>query len=209
MVYKILKELNFDTNYFSNKKIFFLLFTLINILINLSIIFIDLPNNELNNPITKLNFLEKILIIGLLFPVFEEFIYRYPLKINSKSINIIFLFTLPISLFLIFYSYKFISLIIVSVFLFYFLFSRKLKDFILRSNTKYFKWFFFILSILFTLSHISNYSSDSLGIQLFLVFLTFISSILFSIIRVFIGFKHVVFSHIIYNMFFLFLSLIF
>ncbi|MCL7755113.1 hypothetical protein [Polaribacter sp. Z022] len=194
---------------YQNKFIFLLTITFINIIINsIVLLLLDSNNIESDNVISKLNIIEQFIFIGILFPIVEELIFRYPLKLSRNNIDMIFYLTIPISIILLFSSNLITLVILILTFiLLYISFKEKIKDNINKTPTNIFV--FYGLAFLFSICHINNYSSDPIHYIIIFFVLAFISGILFSVIRMLIGFKYAVWSHIIYNSFFIILNFLY
>lgn len=206
---RFLKRPFYNQNYYNNKIIFLLLFTFVNISINaIAIILLDSNEIESENIIEKLSIIEQFFLIGILFPIVEELIFRYPLKLNTENIDIIFLLTIPVSIILLFSSNLLLLgiLTLISALL-YISFRKQIKKHLIKEATNVF--IFYGLAFLFSLCHIDNYSSDSSFTIIIFIILAFISAVLFSIIRMLIGFKYAIWSHVIYNCFFITLNFLY
>ena len=206
---RFLKRPFYNQNYYNNKIIFLLLFTFVNISINaIAIILLDSNEIESENIIEKLSIIEQFFLIGILFPIVEELIFRYPLKLNTENIDIIFLLTIPVSIILLFSSNLLLLgiLTLISALL-YISFRKQIKKHLIKEAANVF--IFYGLAFLFSLCHIDNYSSDSSFTIIIFIILAFISAVLFSIIRMLIGFKYAIWSHVIYNCFFITLNFLY
>jgi len=206
---RFLKRPFYNQNYYNNKIIFLLSFTFVNISINaIAIILLDSNEIESENIIEKLSIIEQFFLIGILFPIVEELIFRYPLKLNTENIDIIFLLTIPVSIILLFSSNLLLLgiLTLISALL-YISFRKQIKKHLIKEAANVF--IFYGLAFLFSLCHIDNYSSDSSFTIIIFIILAFISAVLFSIIRMLIGFKYAIWSHVIYNCFFITLNFLY
>lgn len=194
-----------------DKTKWFYLLTFFNIFLNFFVVFLlNSETGKIDEMISKYSIYEQILIIGILAPALEEFIYRFPLIWRKKNIDFVFLITLP------FVFYTAINPNIISnidklrvmiVFIFcYLILRKKIVIKIVDNFSKFFTYIFYGLSILFALSHLENYTDKSFIVASILIFLAFVSSIIFSFIRISIGFKYAVFSHILNNCFFITLN---
>lgn len=206
---RFLKKPFYNQSYYNNKISFLLIFTFINIFINaFAIILLDSNEIEPENIIEKLSIIEQFFLIGILFPIIEELVFRYPLKLNTKNIDAIFLLTIPISIILFFSSnLLLLGILTLTSILLYAFFRKKIQDYLIKNSANVI--IFYGLALLFSLCHIDNYSSDPTYIVIIFIILAFISGVLFSVVRMLIGFKYAVWSHIIYNCFFITLNFLY
>ena len=185
-------------------KTFFLfsILTIFNILINL-IFYVVSDLKNISSPadqfIEEMGIFYKILLIGILFPVFEEVVYRLPLHFKKYN-KFIYLITIPITILLLF-NINTVSLLIISIVIVAYYFGNQYFDLV---NFNYSEIVYFIgLSILFTLPHIYNFSGISNFTALLELLFVFLSAVLFGIIRVKSGMAYAIVSHIFFNCFFL------
>ena len=205
-IIKFLKNPFHYNNRFKKNIKFFLFITISNILINfISLVLLNINDDELNELFNNFSVFEQFLIIGFLFPIIEEILFRYPLQIGLKNLYIIFFITLPIC-FLLIFGISIFGIIFLIVIIFLFCYFR--SKITISLQKKYFKHIFYGLSLAFSFSHLNNFSSDPLFVKLFMVSLVFVSSLFFGSIRLLIGFKYSIYSHILYNCFFISLNFI-
>lgn len=176
-----------------DKAIWFYLLTFFNIFLNLSIILLlDSESGKMDELITNYSFFEQIIFFGIFGPIIEEFIFRFPLTKNRSYIDYIFLLTIPLTLFIFISSLNIKGLnnfyLLLIYLFFYFIFRKDIKSYIINNYFKYFIFKFYALNLLFAFIHIENYSERSFIVIIILIFLTFISSLLFSFVRTSIGF---------------------
>lgn len=191
-----------------NKIKWFILLNLLIIIFKFFVlILLDSDGIKLEKYLSKYTLIEQVLLIGLFAPLIEELIYRFPLKKSKSSVDIIFFITLPFSIFLTFKSNSFV--IICFLVSFYLLFRYRIHYKILKNYSKWSKYIFWILNIVFAVSHTDNFSDDSFFNILILISLALISSLFFSFSRIFLGFKYSVFAHVMNNCFFLLVNSIF
>jgi len=191
-------------NVFKSKTKWFLIITLLNITVNITIYllteqFFNIDKNENIEALFSLNLISQLLLIGLLYPIVEEFLFRYPILLGRNKIAVIFFLTIPFTVLIV---SKFSSLGIftcIIIYLIFFLNSNKVNKYISKRLVKYKQYTFWVLTVLFSICHIYNFSNDTIEVIVIFTCLTFFSSILFGLIRIHIGFKYAIFSHMIYN----------
>lgn len=148
------------------------------------------------------------LIVILIVPVIEEFVYRWGLVFSPKSFAFM-LVSIPVihltSIIGLFYNtmeviwlISIISIVLVSVFVYFFL-SRRIKDnisFYSQFHKKNFSIIFWLSLILFVLSHYSNYEQYSFFIKLYFLISIFFSGWVFSKVRISKGIWFSILLHI-------------
>lgn len=184
--------------HFENKLKWVAILTFVNLLINIPFVFLLEfgEANEVEDYLNRLNLAEQFLLIALLPSILEEYLFRYPLNLKTHSINIIFILTIPFSVLSV-TNFSQNSLYVCALFIFFYLaFKKFISHTISKKNKVY---VFYGMSLLFAVVHTGNFSGDPILTSTVLIVLTFISAILFGLIRIHIGFKYAVLSHFFYN----------
>lgn len=187
------------TSHFKNKLKWLVIFTLGNLLINIPFTFLLEfgEDTDLEDFINELNLFQQFTLIAALPAIFEELIFRYPLRLKGFSIGIIFFAAIPISILSLLNLSQTAFYLCGFVLVMYMLLRKQIK--LKLSNGKYSTFVFYSISFLFAISHLDNFSNDPLITKVVLVFLALISAIFFGLIRIHIGFKYAVLSHFFYN----------
>lgn len=146
-----------------------------------------------------------ILSIILIVPIIEEILFRLPLKISKLNFSI----SLIVLTILILIKYNFAQIWGLLIFLFILIslifFHTKFFPYLRDIWLKYYKIVFYLVTLIFGLIHISNYSFSStiLFLTPILILPQLLSGILLGYFRLKIGFGAAVFYHCLWNGFFL------
>ncbi len=154
------------------------------------------PSNKIN--INNRGFLWLIILFGA--PIFEELVFRYPLKYPKYYFFILFV----IIYFFVSSTYRsnifFFGILLICA-IFFLLVNVKTPKIIEAFFKKHFVVFFVIFNIIFSMLHLYNFELEGTkkAFYIILILPQFLSGLLFGYFRMKFGFFWGVFSHFYYN----------
>lgn len=196
--------------------IFFTFTILLQLIIDFStnlLLYYDVISLPIHRGDGKRDFFHFFIVPCVIGVVFEESIYRLPLKFSSFNISVSILIMwidFPLNHFLISTNKHFsdisnIKLIIIKVLIIisigFILNQKKIRCILQNFWTNYFKWIFYSFSLFFGLLHITNYilTLSLVLLSPLICFGSIFSGLVFSFLRVKYGFIYCLLFHFLYN----------